>query len=370
MKTLFCLQFALVAVTTGHTSARIDAAAPYVQSREGIIMRTLVPPPRLRQRSKKNKQYPNGDDSSTIKSVLEPKLFSIRGGGGGGVLGGGGRHFVRELDPKLAAKSLALAYVAQGAAFNLAPRYLNKVYGWEPDSDLAEYLTQNLGAAMLGTGIASCCLLFLPDKTTVLTAIGSLSLVWVLNYMQWLFWTKPLDKLEAPTSPFLLIAAVSCFSAYAGLANISWAKNYFNVIIPIFAAMALYNSIFASSSLKTWFPKQGIRIGDDEKRLCFMVRGFNFFLLAMELQNLLLLRGVDPAKAVAYASLVGLAYFLLSITKEICLVYRTPIPYIFWTVFYSLHIMAILVQGGDDGRLKPADTDIGVAGAPFSSATQ
>ena len=267
----------------------------------------------------------------TPSTALTPPL-SIRGGAG--------------LDPANVGKAFAVAYLIQGSLFYLLPQQQAKLYGWlDPSSPSIpiEYLTQVLGAILLGTGVVSAYMQFVPDST-VNTGLGYGALTFVPLYLIWLV-TGQSAQAGMPRTTDIFMGLANAVGAGAGLTNQDWTPQYFAVFITLFTLSALQTIVAPQASGDAWGMK---REDTPEKndRFLLLAQGFGHFLLGLEMHSALLLKGVEPAQAIALASVSGWLHFVdaLLVRKKAVTIAKPP-GYLFWMLYFSASIPFIVLLG-------------------------
>jgi len=259
------------------------------------------------------------------------QLALLRGGGGdGGFLG---------LKREVTGKIIQAAWLWQGTAFALSLEPQKKWYGFtsdgSPKATAIDFGIQNAGAAILSTAITSLCLQYLPDKS-VHEAIGWCAFVWMIYQLKWLL-NDTYTKANYGLDKVLFTTAMNSLALYAGFANPDWAEKAFHVVIAINTLFAVHGILLPASFSKFWIG-EGENAEDAETK--FVVKCFAYHLLAMEIHNYSLLHGVDPAKAIAYASIPVWALFVdgFFIGKEVDEHIKKPEGYLIWLVFFSIFL--------------------------------
>ena len=148
-----------------------------------------------------------------------------------------------------------------------------------------------------------------------------------------------------PRTTDIFMGLTNAVGAGAGLTNLDWTPQYFAVFITLFTLSALQTIVAPQASGDAWGMK---REDTPEKndRFLLLAQGFGHFLLGLEMHSALLLKGVEPAQAIALASLSGWLHFVdaLLVRKKAFTIAKPP-GYLFWMLYFSASIPFIVLLG-------------------------
>jgi hypothetical protein len=238
------------------------------------------------------------------------------------------------------AKALSVAHLIQGSLFHFFAKQQAALFGWG-NSNQSILLTETFGSYIIHMGIVSTLLLF--ERTeNVSYAIGFSSAVAGTVTVLWLLISRHHVKAGITDSAMIISYGIpGAVAAFLGLEDHPWAPIYFKGISTIFGFSAIFTLIFPETAVAFW----GMDATDQEveaKRINLLARGYGNFLLASQVHNLLLLHGLAPEKALAYASLSGLIHFV-----DALLIQgdgrAKPLGYIFWLIYFAICISSILL---------------------------
>ena len=145
-----------------------------------------------------------------------------------------------------------------------------------------------------------------------------------------------------------LTTVTSLLTMYCGFAEPTWAKTWFMVSIAMYGLAAMQGIFAPEMSLDFWGCRS-IGAGAGKDKVKFALKAFMYHLLASQVHAFCLIEGVDPRRAIAFASCSVLVFFLDSffLSKEIpTLIKEKSTGYGFWLPVFSFLFYAIL---GDDG---------------------
>lgn len=245
---------------------------------------------------------------------MAPRAVCVRGGA------------TLRLDSRAAGKVLGWAYILQGVAFNLAPKPMNRLYGWEDESELAEYLAEHWGCSMLAVGVGASLGLLYDSNVTVKQILGWTSVVYLANYAQWT-WTKRFELMGL--FQFIAITLVSLVGALSAFTECSWALDYYKACAVVFSSLSVLSILFPEKSLSLWRSGQALHSWDDRQKILLEYRGLSFFQLGMCIFHYSLVQGRNVENSLAYGSLSGLVFFVTSIflTRKVGEVSTNPAGY-------------------------------------------
>ena len=273
------------------------------------------------------------------KNILKGPLLDLRAGDGGEIPLPTPLPQSKSFDLRDPGHLFVAAYLIQGSLFSLFPGQQANFYNWwEPEnSEEALALTEMLGLAVLARGVASYCAQI--KDMEALTSLGycaAACIPWaVRGYL-----TNSYLKAGVGNAKFAHLVVVNLFYMAVAFAGTSWAPAILKTMMVIYIVMALQGIFFPKAFMASWCNDQL-----PEWRTLFLVKGFSYFLLGLEIHNLLILAGTEPAKAMAYSSIPCLYHFLYSlfVSREATEAGR-PTGYLFWAVFFSYCITSILVK--------------------------
>ena len=243
--------------------------------------------------------------------------------------------------PEMGGKVLAGAYLTQGLLWILCTKQQCRLYGWS-DTKLSFLLMQEVGSAMLGTGIAAVALQFY--KASVNTARGHAAFAFLVMFAKW-YLTNSYIKAGSTNDKLIIPVLTASLVVYETMVQSSWVGNIVTLGVSVFYAILALGGVLAPEQFsKMW----GLDVTVD-KKAAYEATHYTVFFLVYHLQNIMLLQGVFPHTAVGFASLVGF-FFLLDgyvgrqgIVK--ILEKKLISAYTLWLLVFSLSCTEIWLQG-------------------------
>ena len=268
--------------------------------------------------------------ASTNKRGRAQKVLSVRGGGLG-------------LEARTAGKIFTGLWLGQGAAFSLAPKAMLSVYGMDRESELSEFIVENMGGATVTTGVAAFCMQF--QEMPLSRAIGWSGVSWTLHHLYW-YLSGSYQRVGFKMPNALFTTLTSLMLLYVGFADPTWASTYMKISIAVYSLVATQGIFAPEASLAFWSRNQEVA----DRKLKFAFKAFMYHLLGHEIHALCLVQGVEPHRAIAFASCSVLIFFLDSffLSKEIPTLIEKSTGYGFWVCLFPYLIGAILGEEVDN----------------------
>jgi len=214
--------------------------------------------------------------------------------------------FIDGIGSEEIAKLWALIIFLVGYAWLLIPHKMMAGYVTtrKGNFEAQNLLAEAMGASCLSVGVMALAALIY--KVDPIEVIGWSGLVWCLVYLKWIL-QGSLEKAEGRLDTTLVSYLTCPILSYACFNKLDWAELYAKVLILFYTLTALVGVI--APSLGIWYYALDYEKAKNDHGTHKTLHGMSSFVLGHELYAYLLLTGVAPDKALAYATIPGMTHF-------------------------------------------------------------